>query len=131
MMHSPPDDPRFVEVEENITFQLRFPSGILANCTSSYGAGLNRFRVAKPRGSAELEPALSYNGLRFRVFRGSTIEERALPQRDHFALEMDHLAGCVLTGAEPLTPGEEGLKDLRVMMAIYDAARTGRTVSLS
>jgi predicted dehydrogenase len=131
MMHSTPDDPRFVEVEENITFQLRFPSGILANCTSSYGAGLNRFRVAKPRGSAELEPALSYNGLRFRVFRGSTIEERALPQRDHFALEMDHLAGCVLTGAEPLTPGEEGLKDLRVMMAIYDAARTGRTVSMS
>jgi predicted dehydrogenase len=129
-MHSTPDDPRFVEVEENITFQLRFPGGILATCTSSYGAGLNRFRVAKPRGSAELEPALSYSGLRLRVFRGNAIEDRALPQRDHFALEMDHLAGCILDGAEPLTPGEEGLRDLRVMMAIYQAARSGNTVTL-
>ena len=130
MMHSTPNDPRFVEVEENITFQLRFPSGILANCTSSYGGGFNRFRVTKPRGSAELDPASSYTGLRMRVFRGGTIEERSLPQRDHFAAEMDHLAGCVLNGTEPLTPGEEGLKDLRVMMAVYEAARSGRTIAL-
>jgi predicted dehydrogenase len=131
MMHSTPNDPRFAEVEENITFQLRFPSGILANCTSSYGVGVNRFRVAKPRGSAELEPALSYTGLRMRVLRGNTIEDRALPQRDHFALEMDHLAECILNDREPLTPGEEGLKDLKVMMAIYEAARSGRAVSLT
>jgi predicted dehydrogenase len=131
MMHSTPNDPRFAEVEENITFQLRFPSGILANCASSYGVGINRFRVAKPRGSAELEPALSYTGLRMRVLRGSAIEERILPQRDHFAAEMDHLAECIQKGSEPLTPGEEGLKDLRVMMAIYEAARNGKTVNLS
>jgi glucose-fructose oxidoreductase len=131
MMHSTPNDARFAEVEENITFQLRFPSGILANCTSSYGVGVNRFRVAKARGSAELEPALSYTGLRMRVLRGNTIEERVLPQRDHFALEMDHLAECILNDREPLTPGEEGLKDLKVMMAIYEAARIGRTVSLT
>jgi glucose-fructose oxidoreductase len=130
MMHSTPNDPRFVEVEENITFQLRFPSGILANCTSSYGGSFNRFRVTKPRGSAELDPASSYTGLRMRVFRGGAIEERSLPQRDHFALEMDHLAGCILDNTEPLTPGEEGLKDLKVMMAIYEAARSGRTITL-
>ena len=131
MMHSTPNDPRFAEVEENITFQLRFPSGILANCTSSYGGGFNRFRVTKPRGSAELDPASSYTGLRMRVFRGGAIEERILPQRDHFALEMDHLAGCILNGTQPLTPGEEGLKDLKVMMAIYEAARSGRTIALA
>jgi glucose-fructose oxidoreductase len=131
MMHSTPGDPRFVEVEENVTFQLRFPGGVLANCGSSYGVNFNRFRVMKPRGSAELDPASSYTGLRMRVFRGGAIEERILPQRDHFALEMDHLAGCVLKNTEPLTPGEEGLKDLKVMMAIYEAARTGRTVSLA
>jgi glucose-fructose oxidoreductase len=45
MTHTTPGDPRFAEVEENVTFQLRFPSGILANCASSYGAGLNRWRV--------------------------------------------------------------------------------------
>jgi predicted dehydrogenase len=44
---------------------------------------------------------------------------------------MDHFAECVLNDREPLTPGEEGLKDLRIMMAIYEAARTGRTVRLT
>ena len=131
MMHSTPGDPRFAEVEENITFQLRFPSGILANCSSSYGVGVNRFRVAKPRGSAELDPALSYTGLRMRMFRGGGVEERILPQRDHFAAEMDHLSECILKGTEPLTPGEEGLKDLRVMMAIYEAAKSGKRIDLT
>ncbi len=35
MIYSTPGDPRFKEVEEHVTFQLRFPSGILANCSSS------------------------------------------------------------------------------------------------
>jgi glucose-fructose oxidoreductase len=130
MTHTTPNDPRFTEVEENINFQLKFPSGILANCTSSYGVNLGRFRVFKPRGSFELEPASSYSGLRMRIFRGGSIEERMLPQRDHFALEMDHMSASVINNTEPLTPGEEGLKDLKVMMAIYEAARTGKTVKL-
>jgi predicted dehydrogenase len=130
MTHTTPNDPRFTEVEENINFQLKFPSGILANCTSSYGVNLGRFRVFKPRGSFELDPASSYSGLRMRVFRGGSIEERVLPQRDHFALEMDHFSTSVMNNTEPLTPGEEGLKDLRVMMAIYEAARSGKTVKL-
>ena len=130
MTHTTPNDPRFTEVEENINFQLKFPSGILANCTSSYGVNLGRFRVFKPRGSFELDPASSYSGLRMRVFRGGSIEERILPQRDHFALEMDHFSTSIMNNTEPLTPGEEGLKDLRVMMAIYEAAKTGKTVKL-
>jgi glucose-fructose oxidoreductase len=44
---------------------------------------------------------------------------------------MDHLSGCVMDGTEPLTPGEDGLRDLRVMMGIYEAARSGRTVKLT
>jgi len=131
MMHSTPGDPRFAEVEENVTFQLRFPGGILANCTSSYGVGFNRFRAAKPRGSVELEPALSYRGLRMRVLRDGAIEERSHPVVDHFAAEMDHFSQCVMAGSEPLTPGEEGLRDLRVMMAIYEAARSGKTIRLT
>ena len=131
MEYTTPGDPRFADgVEETINFQLRFPSGILANCVSSYGVGLNRFRVHAEKGSFELEPALSYTDLRMRVIRGSTVELRSLPERNHFALEMDHMAECVKGNTEPRTPGEEGLKDLRAMMAIYEAAKTGRTVSL-
>jgi glucose-fructose oxidoreductase len=130
MMHSTPNDPRFAEVEENITFQLRFPSGILANCTSSYGVNLGRFRVFKPRGSFEVDPASSYSGLRMRVFRGGSIEERILPQRDHFQLQMDHISNVIMNGGEILTPGEEGLKDMKAIAAVYEAARSGKTVTL-
>jgi predicted dehydrogenase len=131
MVESAPNDPRFVEVEENVTFQLRFPGGVLANCASSYGAGMDRFRVFKPEGSAELEPALIYSGLRMRVYRGRSIEERRLPVVDHFAAEMDHFSECIANGDEPLTPGEEGLRDLRVMTAIYEAAASGKPVRLA
>jgi predicted dehydrogenase len=131
MMHSTPNDPRFVEVEENVTFQLRFPSGILATCASSYGAGLNRFRVFKPGGWAELEPALSYTGLRMRVGRGSAIEESPQPVVDHFQTEMDHFSGAILAGKDPLTPGEEGLRDMRIIKAIYEAALGGKPVALA
>jgi predicted dehydrogenase len=131
MISTTPNDPRFAEVEENITFQLRFPSGILANCVSSYGTGFNKFRVCKPRGSFELDPATSYTGLRMRVFRGGAIEDRSLPQRDHFQLEMDHMSECVQANKEPLTPGEDGLKDMKIIEAIYESGRTNTPIKLA
>jgi predicted dehydrogenase len=131
MTHSTPNDPRFVEVEENITFQLRFPSGVLANCASSYGVPLNRYRVCKPGGALELEPALNYTGIRMRVLRQGGVEERPQRMVDHFLSEMDYFSDCVLNGTDPLTPGEEGLRDLRIMTAIYESARSGSPVKLS
>jgi len=131
-MYTTPNDPRFKEVEETINFQLRFPSGILANCTSSYGyAWQSHYRVVGTEGWLEMDPATVYNGLRMKVFRNGVLEERFLPVRDHFALEMDHMSACVMENKEPLTPGEEGLRDLKVMMAIYEAAKTEKTVKLA
>jgi predicted dehydrogenase len=129
--YSTPGDVRFQEVEETINFQLRFPSGALANCTSSYGyAGQNKYRVIATKGWFELEPATSYTGLRMKIRRNGATEDRDLPQRDHFALEMDHMSECVMENKEPLTPGEEGVRDLRLMAAIYEAARSGRAVKV-
>ena len=129
--YTTPGDPRFKEVEETINFQLRFPSGVLANCTSSYGyASQSHTRVIGTEGWFELDPATVYDGLRLKVSRRNITEEVVLPIRDHFALEMDHMSDCVMQNKEPLTPGEEGLRDLKIMMAIYEAARTNKTVTL-
>src|SRR5258706_10380837 len=132
MSYTTPGDERFKEVEEATNFQLRFPSGVLANCSSSYGySGQNRYRVVTTKGWFELEPATGYSGLRMRVRRrGDAVEERTLPVRDHFALEMDHMSECVMEGKDPLTPGEEGLRDMRLIMAVYEAARSGKTVKV-
>ena len=40
------------------------------------------------------------------------------------------MSECVMQNNEPLTPGEEGLRDLRIMMALYQAAETGKIVKL-
>jgi predicted dehydrogenase len=131
MMYTTPGDVRFKEVEESINFQLRFPSGILANCTSSYGcAWRSHFRALTTKGYFELDPAIGYSGQRMRVNRENRLEELSIDPRDHFAAEMEHMSDCVMNGKTPLTPGEEGLRDLKIMMAIYEAARTGNTIQL-
>jgi predicted dehydrogenase len=131
MMYTTPGDVRFKEVEESINFQLRFPSGILANCTSSYGcAWRSHFRALATKGYFELDPAIPYTGQRMRVNRDNRLEELSIDPRDHFAAEMEHMSDCVMTDKIPLTPGEEGLRDLKIMMAIYEAARTGNSIQL-
>jgi predicted dehydrogenase len=131
MIRSTASDPRFKEVEEHVTFQLRFPSGILANCSSSYGYfHQSHYRVLGTEARLEMDPATWYSGLRMWIERGSTIEQRDLPEIDHFASEMDHMSDCVVRDREPLTPGEEGLRDLTIIRAIYEAAESGKTVKL-
>jgi glucose-fructose oxidoreductase len=130
MEYSTPGDPRFKEVEETINFQMRFPSGVLANCVSSYGTNLNRFRVHAENGSFEMEPAYSRRALGMRVFRGNSVEQRSLREPDHFAALMDHLAECSAKGARPLTDGEDGRNDMRVIEAIYESVKANKPIKL-
>ena len=54
----------------------------------------------------------------------------ALGEYYQFAAEMDDFAQCILNNQPTRVPGEEGLRDVKIMMAIYESARTGKTVSL-
>jgi predicted dehydrogenase len=131
MTYSTPNDPRFKEVDESTIFQLRFPSGILANCSSSYGYfHQSHFRVMGTEARLEMDPATWYSGLRMWIERGNKIEQIDLPEVDHFTAEMDHMSDCVMNDKQPLTPGEEGLRDLTIIQAVYQAAQSGKTVKL-
>jgi len=131
----PTDDPRFKEVEASCTFTLRFPSGLLATCSSGYAGHRSQFlRLECADGWAELNPAFGYTGLKLRSSRlvdgHETIMEPKIEEQDQFALEMDHMALCVMQNTNPHTPGEEGLHDQRLVEAIYESARTGRSVKV-
>ena len=135
-IHSPPDDPRFREVESNVSFTLHFPSGAIANCASSYSAHEHRnIRVLGANGTGEVENAFAYEGQRLRLFRrdgqAEASAELSLGRKNQFSLEIDHFAQCVRAGVEPRTPGEEGVQDQVLMAAIYESARTGRPVRLA
>ena len=133
MEHTPAGDPRFREVEDTVLFQLRFPSGALANCVSAYSSNHNRYRVIGTNGWVELEPATSYSGQAMRVQARGPAEQRVLPEpaKNQFVGQLDHMSECVINDTEPMVGGEEGLQDMRVIAAIYESMRTGRTVPIA
>lgn len=127
----PKDDLRFREVPESVLWTLRFPSGIVANCDCSFGTTKSaRYRVLGDQGHLEMDPAFTYFGLEMNVFKDGNKSEFSLKETDHFAAEMDHFSECVLADKPPRTPGEEGLADVRVIAAIAEAVKTGKTVSV-
>jgi predicted dehydrogenase len=123
------DPVKFKDIEESITWQLKFPSGVIARCSSTYGfSGMDNFTAYAEQGWWQLEPAYIYGGIQGRRSDGMEI---ALDNIDQFAAEMDDFANCILTHQPTRVPGEEGLRDIKIMMAIYDSARTGQTINLA
>lgn len=130
--HRPADDPRFREVDESVSFTLRFPSGAIAACDCSFGtAESRRFRVHGTAATLDLENAFGYRGQELSLTTDKRKAKFDIAPVNHFAAEMDHLSTCVLKDKNPLTPGEEGLADMRVITAIYEAAQTGRKVVIN
>ena len=128
-------DPRFREVESDVAFTLRFPSGALAHCYTSYAAHERRdLQVLGTKATADLANAFAYEGQRLTLNRleGDAVANAEISKAHHdqFALEIDHFAECVRSGAKPRTPGEEGVQDQVIMAAIYESARTRRPVAL-
>ncbi len=118
-------DGRFNEVEENVSWTMKFPSGIVASCNTTYGAPMNGyFRVHGSKGWLEVDQAFVYEGLRLRAdFSGTQLDEPN-PARDpsHFQAEAEHFSHCIQNGLEPKSPGEEGLRDIRYITEIYRSA---------
>ncbi|MBC3941081.1 Gfo/Idh/MocA family protein [Sphingomonas albertensis] len=127
-------DPRFREVEDMIEWTLEFPSGAIAGCQSMYSANQNHILLMGDKGRVELEPATRYDGNKMwtgRDGRETTITSPPPgPGKTQFAGQLDHLAECILDGREPIVSGEEGLRDMRIVEAIYRSVREGRTVKL-
>ncbi|GGY71269.1 glucose-fructose oxidoreductase [Cellvibrio zantedeschiae] len=116
-------------VDETIQFQLGFPNGAIASCVTSYNISLDRFVLNGDKGFAELRPAFGYGPIKARTNKG----ELSFPHVMHQTTQMDEMAGIILGNNKPVFPvdGEEGLKDLKVIDAIYLAVKTGKKVPLS
>jgi predicted dehydrogenase len=131
----PINDTRFREIEDIAQFTLRFPSGIIANCASGYSFHQSgHLRVQSEKAWFEASPAFSYDSLELKIGRkideANTVQTIGLPPNDQFAREMDAFAWSIRNNRAPLTPGEEGLQDLRIIHAIYQAAEGGSPVAL-
>ena len=61
---------------------------------------------------------------------GKKTRSKTFRKTDQFAAQITYFSACVLSGREPEPSGWEGLADVRVVNAIYESARTGKTVKL-
>jgi len=127
-MQSKTDPVKFKDVEETMTFELKFANKISAYCSTTYKVnGINRTTAFAERGSFGLTPAFNYDGIKGWRSDGKEIVANEV---DQFMTEMDDFASCIMSGRPTSVPGEMGLRDVRTMMAIYEAARTGKTIQL-
>lgn len=124
------DHNKFKEgVDETIQFQMGFPSGAVASCLSTYNMNyLDRFFLNGEKGFAELQPSTGYGPIKGRTNKG----ELGKPHVIHQTVQMDEMASIILDGKKPVIPvdGEEGLKDLKIMDAIYLAVKNNQKVTL-
>lgn len=120
------DPVKFAEVEETIRWQLEFPDGLKATAMCSYTLQANFLKLTSESGWFELQSAFSYGGIRGRTNTGK-LEFPAVNQQ---ALQLDGFSRCIIDGLPSDADGEEGLRDMRVIEAIYRSAATGTTAAV-
>ena len=111
----------FFDVEESIKWKMEFDDGFVAECESSYGEKNNKLYGKAERGWWELSPAYSYDGKKGETMEGPMDFENVYEQ----ANQMDSQASHFSEGKESIVPGDMGLRDLKILMAIYESADAG------
>lgn len=127
----PEGDPRFAEIFAHVGATLKFPSGAIAQIFSSYDShGINRVMVNGTEGRLVMDPATSYSGQTMVLEKGKRETQKPGDPQVQFAAQLDHLADAIRKGSEIKTSGEMGLRDIRLIEAIYKAAAEDRVVQL-
>ena len=118
-------DGRFTEVEESDGWTVKFPSGIVASCSTSYGALVDGyFRVHASKGWIYMD-GFNYSGMHLTALlaNGQTLDvPDPVPAPRQFTAEADYFADCVWRDREPKTDGAEGLRDMTAISRIYQSA---------
>ena len=122
-------DGRFAEVEENLSWTMKFPSGVTASCSTTYGGTMaGYFRVHGSQAEMVALPVFNYDGLHLEVSNyGPPSITESNPAQDpyQFVAEADHFAQCILDNKEPVATGEEGLRDMKLIAEIYRSSGAG------
>lgn len=126
------DAAKFQDVEEGISFRLRFPSGLVIVGSSTYGAALSSFIfVQGTKGWASLAPAFPFDEVRYLSGKiGKRDFTRIFKVMDEFALEIDALASAIQNNQALEADGVEGHRDVVILEAIYESAKTKQPVTI-
>ena len=119
---------KYKDTDETITAQLEFPGGTVANIFTSHHAKGDRLYVSAEKGWFELDKAFSYGPLHGRTSEGKEI---VFPHTSQQALQMDDFASHILNGTENKAPGKMGLRDMKIVEAIYQSIAKKKRVAIN
>ena len=124
--HTDPSDPRFKTVDDLIAWQFRFPSGAICNGSTSfdYNATMS-FELWGEKARLRADPGAFYGGNKFEMVDGGAFTAMDVPEVDQFAREMDWMGDVVRGKAPMVSSGEEGMQDMRLILAILESAAKG------
>ena len=115
------DPVKFAQVEETMRMKLEFPGGMTATAMCSYNRNANYLKLTSEQDRFELDSAFSYGGISGQTKNGKL----SFPPFNQQAAQMDGFSKCITEGLPSDADGEEGLKDMRVIEAIYRSAVAG------
>lgn len=115
-------------LDETTEAVLEFPGGVMATIRTSFGENINHLHIAFQKGELRMEPYQSYSGIRGVSPLGAIHHPYSAPWQQ--ARQMDDDALSIIQSKPVLVPGEEGLRDIRIVEAIRRSALTGQSVSL-
>jgi predicted dehydrogenase len=125
-------DGKFIGFDDTVAVTLKFSGGRLATMVMSYnGADLDDFRIVGGLGDIYASPAFGMNvAVRHTTTINKKKSEESFPKGDQFGGELKYFSDCVLEDKRPEADGEEGLLDVRVIVAVEEALKTGKSVTL-
>jgi len=126
------DKLRFRDVEEGISFRLEFPSGLVVQGSSTYGAVISSFIfVQGTKGWVSLAPSFPFDEVRRLTGKiGKSWIERKFKITDEFAPEVDAFAAAILKNGAIQPDGVQGHKDMLILRSIYESARKQHPVDI-
>jgi glucose-fructose oxidoreductase len=115
-------------LDETVVATLEFPGGIMADIKTSFAENVNFLDVMFEKGALKVSPYQAYAGVRAQSPLGEIYHDYQVPFQQ--AKQMDDDALAIVQKKPLIAPGEEGLRDIRIVEAIYKAAATGQRVAL-
>lgn len=115
-------------LDETTVAKLEFPGGVIADIKTSFGENINFMNIQCDKGEIKLAPYSGYSGNTGTSPLGEINFPYNVPWQQ--AKQMDDDALSIMQGKPMLVPGEEGLRDIRIVQAIYKSAQTGQSVKL-
>lgn len=115
-------------LDETTTAILEFPGGVMADIKTSFGENFNFLNIQCEKGEIKVAPYQIYAGLKGTSPLGEINHQYKVPWQQ--AKQMDDDALSIMQQKPLLVPGEEGLRDIRIVEAIYKSAATKQRVTL-